>query len=332
MHPLTFAVPIAQEENPDHPIDAVSAKVTQLGQRFHASDVAFPLRTCCADLGFLARERLSLNDLTPHAPAADIIALLERFSLDHKEEAQPGWVAHAIRDAGVPFEAIFPVFDELFTAKVRLGRGIIMLPPADIKLPPTDPTLAHLVRARLPRRRHCRIALDLARRSVFGTFLPHSSLPRHRGRIRDRAVSDGPPVGDECGNVGDKAAGHAAGDSEEVLKGWCNLVAFSLLTVVLVRCSCRERRAWYEGRVSPLRTARLSFGPTTLRPALLERLALVADADADTEKEENVTRNQECRVCFLLDMTATDIVRTSRRERVRESKSRREMDATTTQK
>lgn len=228
MHPLTFAVPIAQEENPDHPIDAVSAKVTQLGQRFHASDVAFPLRTCCADLGFLARERLSLNDLTPHAPAADIIALLERFSLDHKEEAQPGWVAHAIRDAGVPFEAIFPVFDELFTAKVRLGRGIIMLPPADIKLPPTDPTLAHLVRARLPRRRHCRIALDLARRSVFGTFLPHSSLPRHRGRIRDRAVSDGPPVGDECGNVGDKAAGHAARDSEEVLKGWCNLVAFSL--------------------------------------------------------------------------------------------------------
>lgn len=27
-------------------------------------------------------------------------------------------MVHAIRDAGVPFEAIFPVFDELFTAKV----------------------------------------------------------------------------------------------------------------------------------------------------------------------------------------------------------------------
>ncbi|KAG0656686.1 hypothetical protein C6P46_006988 [Rhodotorula mucilaginosa] len=98
----------AQEENSDHPIDAVSAKVTQLGQRFHASDVAFPL--------------------------PDIIALLERFSLDHKEEAQPGWVAHAIRDAGVPFEAIFPVFDELFTAKIppwHTSSGLVFL-AADI--------------------------------------------------------------------------------------------------------------------------------------------------------------------------------------------------------
>lgn len=123
-----------------------------------------------------------------------------------------------------------------------------MLPPADIKHPRTDPTLAHLVRPRLPRRRHCRVALDLARRSVFGTFLPHSSLPRHRGRICDRAVSDGSSVGDECGNVGDKAAGHAAGDSEEVLKGWCNLVAFSHDD--LMCCSCRERGACCGGIAS----------------------------------------------------------------------------------
>ncbi|GAA5993501.1 hypothetical protein JCM10908_000619 [Rhodotorula pacifica] len=98
----------AQEEKPDHPVDAVSAKVTQLGQRFHSSDVAFPL--------------------------PDIIALLERFSLEHKEEAQPGWVVHAIRDAGVPFEAIFPVFDELFTAKIppwHTSSGLVFL-AADI--------------------------------------------------------------------------------------------------------------------------------------------------------------------------------------------------------
>lgn len=77
----------------------------------------------------MARGRLVAEWLNPHAPAADIIALLERFSLDHKEEAQPGWVAHAIRDAGVPFEAIFPVFDELFTAKVcSSSRGALRRP------------------------------------------------------------------------------------------------------------------------------------------------------------------------------------------------------------
>ncbi|GAA6024169.1 hypothetical protein JCM10207_005590 [Rhodosporidiobolus poonsookiae] len=82
----------AQEAQPDHPLDAVAAKVTQLGQRFHTSDVSFPL--------------------------PDLVALLERFSYDRKAEARPGWVAFAIRDAGVPYEALFAVFDELMTAKV----------------------------------------------------------------------------------------------------------------------------------------------------------------------------------------------------------------------
>lgn len=33
----------AQEAQPDDPLDAVAAKVTQLGARFHSSDVSFPL-------------------------------------------------------------------------------------------------------------------------------------------------------------------------------------------------------------------------------------------------------------------------------------------------
>ncbi|GAA5858950.1 hypothetical protein JCM8547_007170 [Rhodosporidiobolus lusitaniae] len=82
----------AQESQPDHPLDAVAAKVTQLGQRFHSSDASFPL--------------------------SELVALLERFSYDRKAESRPGWVAFAIRDAGVPYEAIFAVFDELMTAKV----------------------------------------------------------------------------------------------------------------------------------------------------------------------------------------------------------------------
>ncbi|KAK4336201.1 Nucleoporin NUP157 [Rhodotorula toruloides] len=83
----------AQEEQPDHPIDAVAAKVTQLGYRFHTSDVSFPL--------------------------PDLIALLEKFSYERQGDARPGWVPLAIHDAGVPFEAIFAVYDELFIAKAR---------------------------------------------------------------------------------------------------------------------------------------------------------------------------------------------------------------------
>ncbi|GAA5918079.1 hypothetical protein JCM8208_001213, partial [Rhodotorula glutinis] len=81
----------AQEEQPENPVDAVAAKVTQLGQRFHTSDVSFPL--------------------------AELIALLERFSFERKSDARPGWVALAIRDAGVPFEAIYSVYEELIVAK-----------------------------------------------------------------------------------------------------------------------------------------------------------------------------------------------------------------------
>ncbi|GAA5897156.1 hypothetical protein JCM5296_002241 [Sporobolomyces johnsonii] len=82
----------AQDEHPDDPLDAVAAKVIQLGHRFHTSDVSFPL--------------------------PDLIALLERFGYERKAESRPGWVALAIREAGVPFEAIFAVFDELMTAKI----------------------------------------------------------------------------------------------------------------------------------------------------------------------------------------------------------------------
>ncbi|BGP18726.1 hypothetical protein JCM10213_009205 [Rhodosporidiobolus nylandii] len=93
-----------QDAQPDNPIEAVSAKVTQLGARFHSSDVSFPL--------------------------PDLVALLERFSYENKAEARPGWVALAIRDAGVPYEAIFAVFDELMTAKVppwHTSAGITFL-------------------------------------------------------------------------------------------------------------------------------------------------------------------------------------------------------------
>ena len=51
--------------------------------------------------------------------AAELVALLERFSYERKSEARAGWVALAIRDAGVPFEAIFAVFEELIATKVR---------------------------------------------------------------------------------------------------------------------------------------------------------------------------------------------------------------------
>ncbi|GAA6057256.1 hypothetical protein JCM3770_003825 [Rhodotorula araucariae] len=94
----------AQDEQPENPIDVVAAKVTQLGQRFHTSDVSFPL--------------------------SELVALLERFSFERKAEARAGWVALAIRDAGVPFEAIFSVYDELFTAKVppwHTSPGLVFL-------------------------------------------------------------------------------------------------------------------------------------------------------------------------------------------------------------
>ena len=67
---------------------------------------------------------------------------------------------------------------------------------------------------------------------------------------------------------------------------------FSLtMAILLVRCSCRERRARSEGGIAPalhLRTARLSFGPTTLWPALRDRLAFVVETDRE---ENHVTMN-----------------------------------------
>ncbi|GAA5951998.1 hypothetical protein JCM3765_005163 [Sporobolomyces pararoseus] len=82
----------AQEEHPEQPLDAVAAKVTQLGHRFHSSDIAFPL--------------------------PELVSLLERFSYERKAEARPGWAALSLREGGAPFEPIFACYDELLTAKI----------------------------------------------------------------------------------------------------------------------------------------------------------------------------------------------------------------------
>ncbi|GAA5897035.1 uncharacterized protein JCM6883_006558 [Sporobolomyces salmoneus] len=82
-----------QEEHPEQPLEAVAAKVTQLGHRFHSSDIAFPL--------------------------PELISLLERFSYERKAESpRPGWVALSLREGGAPFEPIFACYDELLTAKI----------------------------------------------------------------------------------------------------------------------------------------------------------------------------------------------------------------------
>ncbi|GAA6061215.1 hypothetical protein JCM10212_001536 [Sporobolomyces blumeae] len=82
----------AQDDHPEQPIDAVAAKVTQLGHRFHSSDISFPL--------------------------PELVALLERFSYEQKAEARPGWVALALHEGGALYESIFACYDELLTAKI----------------------------------------------------------------------------------------------------------------------------------------------------------------------------------------------------------------------
>lgn len=49
--------------------------------------------------------------------------MLEKYSYENRNEmdVRAGWVPLAFREAGVPWEAIFSVFDELFTAKASLS-------------------------------------------------------------------------------------------------------------------------------------------------------------------------------------------------------------------
>lgn len=45
--------------------------------------------------------------------------MLEKFSYEHRARSRPGWVPTAFHEAGVPWDVIFSVFDEMMTAKVR---------------------------------------------------------------------------------------------------------------------------------------------------------------------------------------------------------------------
>lgn len=44
--------------------------------------------------------------------------MLEKFSYERRAGNRPGWVPVALHDAGVPWDSIFAVFDEMLTAKV----------------------------------------------------------------------------------------------------------------------------------------------------------------------------------------------------------------------
>lgn len=44
--------------------------------------------------------------------------MLEKFSYENRAEGRPGWAPLAFHEAGVPWDVIFSVYDELLTAKV----------------------------------------------------------------------------------------------------------------------------------------------------------------------------------------------------------------------
>ncbi|SCV71463.1 BQ2448_3051 [Microbotryum intermedium] len=90
--------------DPDQAIDLLTVKITELGRRFHSSDVAFPL------------------------PA--LATMFERFSYDNKLASRAGWVPLAFRDAGIPSQTIFATYDELISAKVppwHTSQGLLFL-------------------------------------------------------------------------------------------------------------------------------------------------------------------------------------------------------------
>ncbi|KAM0752957.1 nucleoporin-domain-containing protein [Meredithblackwellia eburnea MCA 4105] len=78
-------------ESSEEPLRAIATTVVELGRRFHTSDVAFPF--------------------------GDLVAVLEKLSLENQGQMGSGWVPQALHDAGVPWELVFDVFDDLFTAK-----------------------------------------------------------------------------------------------------------------------------------------------------------------------------------------------------------------------
>lgn len=47
--------------------------------------------------------------------------MFEKYSYENKEDVTVGWVPLSLHSAGVPWEAIFLVFDEMFTAKVSFS-------------------------------------------------------------------------------------------------------------------------------------------------------------------------------------------------------------------
>ena len=82
--------------------------MSNLARRFYPSDSVFPLRT-----SFDYNEVATLiRDVT-----ASIISKLEQYSFQSRI-TRHGWVAQALRDGSVPYEAFFEVFDELYRTKV----------------------------------------------------------------------------------------------------------------------------------------------------------------------------------------------------------------------
>jgi nuclear pore complex protein Nup155 len=57
--------------------------------------------------------------VSPDFPAVDLILRLEKVNMDYGSQARPGWATRVLRNAGVPFDAVFEVFDELFRSRVR---------------------------------------------------------------------------------------------------------------------------------------------------------------------------------------------------------------------
>ncbi|GAA5938722.1 uncharacterized protein JCM15063_004847 [Sporobolomyces koalae] len=134
----------AQDDHPEQPLDAVAAKVTQLGHRFHTSDIAFPL--------------------------LELVSLLERFSYERKADARTGWVPLALREGGASFEAMFHIYDELLTAKIppwHTSAGLAFLAAS----------VAELVSSWLEEARSAPISLS---RSAFPATEVESALSRYQ--------------------------------------------------------------------------------------------------------------------------------------------------------
>lgn len=60
--------------------------------------------------------------------------MLEKFSYENRAESRPGWLPLAFHEAGVAWDVIFGVFDELLTAKVSLPSFLLFLSFALLEL------------------------------------------------------------------------------------------------------------------------------------------------------------------------------------------------------